>query len=560
MAFKDRTSTQKRHAIAAIQPELIRITYSSIPLTLIAIFINSTILGIVQWNVIAHTTIINWFVIANGFSLLRFIAYTKFKSLDPGQPISAFWRQFLPFSSAISGLIWGATSIWLFPQNDTTHQVFLAFVIAGMSAGAVTTLSAKLSSVTPFLIFALAPLLITFLRIDSTVGEAMGTMVLLFTVMILVTAKRFNLTIMESLIIRHEHTLIEQALVESEAKYRLLFDQSADGLLILSNNRFTHCNMAAVEMMGYNNTNELLHSQSSHLLKNKQIGEANNTLRMQDCKEIVLTKGSYRFESEYTRKNGERFPVEILLNHIPDDTNEIISVVWRDISDRKLTEEYNYFRSHMLEQLTTDSPLEVILEDIVLGIERLKPSALCSILLLNENGRQLNHCTAPSLPTFYNEAIDGIEIGPFAGSCGTAAYTGERVIVEDIAADERWTMYKDLAMQAGLSACWSEPIMSSENKVLGAFAIYHHGKNLPTDGEINLIKQSAQLISISINRKRMEQKLLQLSSVDTLTGLANRRTLETLLKHATAVNTRTNKNGARRFRIISAIGKKKASW
>lgn len=547
MESKARAGSKERNTIAAIQPELIRITYSSIPLALIAIFINSIILGAVQWDVIPRTTIITWLVIANGFSLLRFLVYTKFKSLELNQQFSDFWGRFLLFSGVLSGLIWGASSIWLFPQNDTTHQVFLAFVIAGMSAGAVTTLSATLSSVTAFLIFALVPLVINFLRIDSTVSEAMGFMVLLFTIMILVTAKRLNRTIVESLLIRHEHALVEQALAESEDKYRLLFDQSADGLLILQDNQLVDCNMAAAQMMGYSSTDEFLNSPPSDLLQHKQIGEANNTLTILDGKAIAAKKGNYRFESEYTRKNGERFPVEVLLNHIPDDTNEVTHVVWRDISDRKLTEEYNYFRSNILEKLTIDSPLETILEDIVLGIERLKPNALCSILLLNENGKQLNHCTAPSLPTFYIKAIDGIELGPFAGSCGTAAYTGERVIVEDITVDARWSAYKDLALQADLAACWSEPIISSENEVLGTFAIYHRVKNLPTDGEIKLIKQSVQLISISIERKRMEQKVLKLSSLDTLTGLANRRTLETLLKHASAANARTKKRGALLF-------------
>ncbi|MDX2369643.1 MAG: EAL domain-containing protein [Colwellia sp.] len=156
--------------------------------------------------------------------------------------------------------------------------------------------------------------------------------------------------------------------------------------------------------------------------------------------------------------------------------------------------------THVLELITSDELLPVILEAIVHGVEKNSSAMLCSILLLDETGKYLLSGSAPSLPDFYNKAIHGIEIGMGVGSCGTAAFTNKRVIVEDIQNHPYWTPYKQLASKAGLGACWSEPIRSTQGKVLGTFAIYHHKVNQPTEANIALIEQTASLASIAIEK------------------------------------------------------------
>ena len=133
-------------------------------------------------------------------------------------------------------------------------------------------------------------------------------------------------------------------------------------------------------------------------------------------------------------------------------------------------------------------------------IEEENTEMRCSVLLLDDAGKRLLIGAAPSLPNFYNEAIDGVEIGDGVGSCGTAAFTNKRVIVEDIQNHPYWTTYKELADSAGLRACWSEPICSTQGEVLGTFAIYHGVVNQPTKADIALIEQSASLASIAIEK------------------------------------------------------------
>ena len=178
-----------------------------------------------------------------------------------------------------------------------------------------------------------------------------------------------------------------------------------------------------------------------------------------------------------------------------------------DITERHRTERMERFRNQVLEQLSSDAPLRELLESVVVGVEQQLAGSLCSVLLLDASGKHLVDGVAPHLPDFYNQAIDGIEIGHGVGSCGTAAFTGERVIVEDIASHTYWAPYKELAARAGLAACWSEPIRASNGQILGTFAIYHLVPTLPDEQSIELITRSASLASIAIERSRIRQNL-----------------------------------------------------
>ena len=179
----------------------------------------------------------------------------------------------------------------------------------------------------------------------------------------------------------------------------------------------------------------------------------------------------------------------------------------RDITGRKQSEQREQTRNHVLELLAHGAPLATILEAIVRGVEQEQPAMLCSILLLDNEGKHLLTGAAPSLPDFYNAAIDGIEIGIGAGSCGTAAFTGQRVIVADVQTHPYWVPYKELTNRARLGACWSEPIRSASGKVLGTFAIYHHQAHQPHDDEIRLIEQTANLAEIALGRSHADQAL-----------------------------------------------------
>lgn len=203
--------------------DLLRIVYSSISVTLTAVFINSAILSYIQWDVIAHTTILTWFCLVNAFSLIRFVLYKKFKALSTEKVIPQYWHSITLATSIISGMLWGSVAIWLFPENMIAYQVFLAFVLTGMCAGAVTTLSSRMRLSIAFIVLAMLPLITRFFLEGTTIALAMVLMATLFTVMILVMSKKMNRTLKESLLIRQKNILAEDSL-HYNANYDVLTD------------------------------------------------------------------------------------------------------------------------------------------------------------------------------------------------------------------------------------------------------------------------------------------------------------------------------------------------
>jgi GAF domain-containing protein len=157
--------------------------------------------------------------------------------------------------------------------------------------------------------------------------------------------------------------------------------------------------------------------------------------------------------------------------------------------------------------IAANAPLSEILDRLVLLIEAQAPDMLCSVLLLSDDGDHIRHGAAPSLPVDYVKAIDGAPIGPRNGSCGTAMYRGEPVIVSDILRDPLWEDYRDLAIPTGLRACWSTPILSGRGKVLGSFAMYYRQPRTPTGDESVLTEVATRIAALAIEHEAAKEIL-----------------------------------------------------
>jgi signal transduction histidine kinase len=182
-----------------------------------------------------------------------------------------------------------------------------------------------------------------------------------------------------------------------------------------------------------------------------------------------------------------------------------------DLTERKQDELLLAGEKRLLEMIARGDARTVILDALCRLVEELAGGSPSSILLLDPNAGCLRHGAAPSLPAAYREAIDGIVIGPSVGSCGTAAYTGGPVVVSDIATDPLWNDYRDLALGHELRACSSMPILSSDGRVLGTFAIYYREPRAPTAHEHNVIERITHLASIAIEREQAEGVLRELA-------------------------------------------------
>jgi diguanylate cyclase (GGDEF)-like protein len=162
----------------------------------------------------------------------------------------------------------------------------------------------------------------------------------------------------------------------------------------------------------------------------------------------------------------------------------------------------------MLDLMARGASLGDVLDTLTRAIERISPGALCTVLLLDEvHRRNLLKCSGPSMPEEYLAAVNGLEIGPDVGACGSAAYRNQTIIVEDIATDFRFEQGREFILSYGLRSCWSVPIRDSRGDVLGTFAMYHRMPATPRPEELRMTRAAAQLAGNAIERIRAEQTL-----------------------------------------------------
>jgi diguanylate cyclase (GGDEF)-like protein/PAS domain S-box-containing protein len=192
-----------------------------------------------------------------------------------------------------------------------------------------------------------------------------------------------------------------------------------------------------------------------------------------------------------------------------EEGKSVLLITCYDITKHKRNEQMLAAHKRILEKITQGISVTLILHELARTVETIHPDVVCSILLLDEDKKRLYHKAAPSLPKEYIEAIDGSSIGPNAGSCGTAAFYEELVIVSNIETDPRWHDFKHLALAHGLYACWSMPIFSSTKQVLGTFAIYHRHAYEPTEEDLEFIRTFSLWAGLALEQAKMKREFLE---------------------------------------------------
>jgi PAS domain S-box-containing protein len=184
--------------------------------------------------------------------------------------------------------------------------------------------------------------------------------------------------------------------------------------------------------------------------------------------------------------------------------------VWsfRDTTQRRRAQDALANEKSVLEKIASGASLETVLDVLVRGVEAQScDGMMCTVLIFDEVAQCLRHGAAPSLPEEYNRAVDGIRVGPRAGSCGTAAYERERVFVTNVSTDPRWADYAGLAATFGIGACCSTPVFSSDGALLGTVAMYYHKPHQPSEHDRELIRMATHLAGIVIERARAVEQL-----------------------------------------------------
>jgi PAS domain S-box-containing protein len=178
-----------------------------------------------------------------------------------------------------------------------------------------------------------------------------------------------------------------------------------------------------------------------------------------------------------------------------------------EVNDSVHRERVRTWETRLLEGLSTSPSLTADLERVVHAMQDLMPGAIASVLLANQEGTHLHAGAAPGLPEAYNRVVNGMAIGPTAGSCGTAAHRRELVVAADIETDPLWERCRGLVLKHGLRACWSLPVLDGAGRILATFAVYHRQSCAPQPADVALMQRMGQIVSLAVERDRRTREL-----------------------------------------------------
>ncbi len=297
-----------------------------------------------------------------------------------------------------------------------------------------------------------------------------------------------------------ERRRITMDLKESEENYRNLFDISPVPMWVYNweTAGFININKAAIEHFGYSKK-EFLSMTLFDISPFEEIEKIKKRITT-----IAETRGFNRGVFKHLKKNGELIEVEIH-SDVYSMEQKLRLVLCNDITESIYQKNILRLEKEVYKLNTTANvSFQEVMDMLTQNLELLLPGSFFSILQ-KQDDNTFTSLSRGSMPAAYTHAIDGGAIGPNAGSCGTAIYTGQNVIVTNIEDDPLWENYKDIIRPFGFKACWSIPIKKSDGKVLGSIATYFKKNKLASIQNINLLERAASLLGILIeNRNAVE--------------------------------------------------------
>jgi PAS domain S-box-containing protein len=301
-----------------------------------------------------------------------------------------------------------------------------------------------------------------------------------------------------------ERKRAEEALRESEERYRVLVEFSPNSICVHRDGKLLYVNPAGLWLFGATNIDELVGRSVLDFIHPDSLPVVRERIR-----QVRAGETAPLIEEKFVTLNGEVRDVEVMAIPIIWEQSPASQVIIRDISERKQGEALLAGEKRLLEMIATGVPLKEILNALCLIIEEQQSGTLASVLLLNPDGVHLDSVAGPTLPKEWMRQMENLPIGPCAGSCGTAAYRGSPVIVSDIATDPLWDVpeHRASALKHGLRASWSSPVLSSKGKVLGTFCMYYRERRSPNSQDRELLEVATHLVQVAIERDRAEEAL-----------------------------------------------------
>lgn len=295
----------------------------------------------------------------------------------------------------------------------------------------------------------------------------------------------------------------KEELKNSEEVYQILFTSSplAKWVYDFKTLKILDANGAALTRYGYTRT-EFLNMTAMDLRPPEEIPNLMAARNVVDWGAGTIYPGTFIHQ----RKDKTKLHVEIWGARFLFKNTDALMVVANDITESLYYQKLDKLETRILQiNMKQDSNRHAVLMDYLSGIEEIHPGMLCSMQQVKNS--QMFTLASPGLPKDFLDAVEGRKIGMNAGSCGTAAFTRQKVIVVDIANDPRWADYKELAARFGLKACWSTPIFDKSGNVMATFANYFHEERAPSEHEENTIKRACRILYVILENFQREELL-----------------------------------------------------
>jgi len=300
----------------------------------------------------------------------------------------------------------------------------------------------------------------------------------------------------------------EQALRESEARYRALVENAPEAIVVLDvdRNRFVDINDNAVRLFGLPR-DELLSVGPETLSPEFQSDGLLSAGLNRGYIERALKGGRPVFEWLHRDVAGQDIPCEVRFIRLPSSKHRLIRASIIDIAARRRADTLAYGERRVLELIAANAPLQRTLQAVVRLVEQLHPAVGAAVQLLDDRGAELKLAAATGLPKGITDLLAKTAVGLRHGSCGAAASLGRQVVVRDVAVDSLCGVLGGELLGAGIRACCSTPIVTAGDRIHGTLAIYFDSARGPNTEEIDLITRLTQLAGIAIRRKQDETAL-----------------------------------------------------
>ncbi|MGL1887791.1 MAG: ATP-binding protein [Reichenbachiella sp.] len=289
---------------------------------------------------------------------------------------------------------------------------------------------------------------------------------------------------------------------ENIDKYAQFFEMASDAVFIadFKTLKIIEANTSAVNLLGYTK-NELLKMTLPDTRPYTTSDDIKNQL------DLARNVGSMVKESKAEKKDKTILDIEWSGKIIELAGTKLVYVSVRDITERKISERIKILQNDVLKGITKEGDIYDVLEYTCRGFEDVYSEMICSVLLYDPEKKVLLKGAGPSLPEFYMDAVHGFPIGEGNGSCGTAIFRKENVIVEDIAKSKLWDSVRDLINRTDYQSCWSIPIMSTHFEVVGTFAVYHRTPKIPKEADLKNITNFTYVIGLIIEKHLHQESI-----------------------------------------------------